>query len=129
LTYGQTLTRYWQVGQSFINVEHDIVPWPGALEKLWSCGPDVVDARWCGYEYPVGYSGKYGRSLGCVLFHGDFMRAHPDVSWADIRWNHLDSAVFQTMGHTWHTHTPPVAHLTPLKTLAGVHAVHNSLND
>jgi hypothetical protein len=120
-TYGQTLTRYWQAGETFINVEHDIVPWPGALEALWACDRPA----WCGYEYPVGYSGKFGRSLGCVLFHDAFLRTHPDVSWTDVPWSTLDASIYRTMGQTWHTHVPPVAHLTPLKTLAGISAVHS----
>jgi hypothetical protein len=111
-TYGQTLARYWRHGQAFINVEHDIVPWPGSLEAMWGCG-----AEWCGYEYPIGESAKLGRSLGCVLFSAGAMRQHPDVGWGEVPWNRLDAAVFRVMAQPWHVHRPPVAHLTTMKGL------------
>lgn len=111
-TYGDTLQRAWDAGEPFINVEHDIVPWPGALEALWRC-PD--QPPWCGYRYPLGYSGLLEDSLGCVC-----IRPTRSVAWnlKGILWNQLDAAIFRAMRpNQWHEHRPPVAHLTMMKEL------------
>lgn len=109
-TYGQALERHWQAGEPFINVEHDIVPWPGALEALWSC---ASPEPWCGYPYLVGESGKLSSSIGCVLVR----HVVPPVELGHIPWNRIDAAVYRVMGGAWHRHSPPVAHLTTMKIL------------
>ena len=36
-TYSEYFKDRWQVGETFINVEQDIIVWPGAIESLWNC--------------------------------------------------------------------------------------------
>lgn len=43
--YAKFFRERWQEGQSFINIEHDSVVWPGAIEALQEC-PEP----WCAYD-------------------------------------------------------------------------------
>lgn len=43
--YSDFLKQRW-LGESFINVEHDSVLWPGAIESLENC-----ISPWCVYDY------------------------------------------------------------------------------
>lgn len=43
--YGEYFKQRWEDGQTFINVEHDTVAWPGAIEAIWEC-PEL----WCAYD-------------------------------------------------------------------------------
>ena len=65
--YGRLLADLWESGRGFTIVEHDVVPWPGALRRLADC-----ERGWCGYEYPLGKRGKLGGALGCVRFSTRF---------------------------------------------------------
>jgi hypothetical protein len=134
-TYAETLHRYWQMGDSFINVEHDIVPYPGALESLDEC-----PYYFCGYDYPIGRGGIIGpcrgSALGCIKFGADLIRQYPDLSeqWKNVSWNFLDGQIFTSLKgklkdapdvatrwtkFCWHEHKPPVAHITTMKHLTG----------
>lgn len=132
-TYGETMHRYWQMGDTFINVEHDIIPYPGALEALDQC-----PYQFCGYDYPIGHAGLTGpcrgSALGCVKFGSLLIGRFPDLSepWQYVNWNGLDAAVFASLRYKlddppevktrwtnfcWHNHTPAVSHLSSIKRL------------
>jgi len=108
--YSEVLTRYWKRGSGFVLVEHDIVPWPGALERLADCSKD-----YCGYYYQL--SGRLGGTLGCVKFSERLLQEHPNLFlyWRGTRWDCLDGRVALAMlslGYEdFHVHQPPVAHL------------------
>jgi hypothetical protein len=112
LAYGRLLAALWTTGEGFILVEHDIVPWPGALARLATCS-----ASFCAYRYPLG--GSTGCELGCVRFGTDLLRSHPDlpIAWSGVTWQYLDTRLFKALracGHdTPHVHEPAVAHLNP----------------
>lgn len=112
LAYGRVFSRAWEIGKTFINIEHDIAPWPGALQAMWDCSHDI-----CLHEYMIGHSGKKQRALGCIKFDRELMLRHPDANygWDETLWNHLDA---QVLGATIvdleiepHVHEPPVAHI------------------
>src|SRR5262245_36727721 len=115
-SYGRALHQLWEEGESFINVEHDIVPWPGALEKMWKC-----KSAMCMYQYPIGHSGLISGSLGCVKFSDELIDAYPlaNFGWDDTEWNHLDAQVFGALvldrSILPDVHQPPVGHLTDMK--------------
>lgn len=114
-TYGQTLHVLWAQGEEFVTVEHDIVPWPGAIDAL-SC-PEP----WCIYQNIVGHSGKLQSALGLVRFSRKLMAALPEANlgWNKTEWNHLDAQVYGALQVDAklppHIHLPPVAHLTDMK--------------
>jgi hypothetical protein len=107
LHYARMFTEQWQSRRGFILVEHDIVPWPGALQQLDACEEEL-----CTFEYPVG-AGGWGRSLGCTKFAESLVERVPyDVTWQNRAWDELDGGVFATLQGeaVMHVHTPPVAH-------------------
>ena len=109
-TYGRTFKRYWEEGEKFINIEHDIVPWPGACRAMWECWHG-----YCMYQYPVGYSGKLGMALGMIMLDPQVYRGVNGSIWDEYQWNMLDGGILGSFRMEPHIHTPPVAHLTPLK--------------
>jgi hypothetical protein len=107
--YYHLLTDLWAKRETVIITEHDILPWPGALEELIAC-----PALWCAYSYDQHGIGIF-HSFGCVKFTGNLMQQLPDM-WTgmDRHWSLLDQQfewrAFQA-GHRPHHHRPPVIHL------------------
>lgn len=113
--YGRLVAGWWRIGNGFVLVEDDIVPWPGAIKELLEC-----DRDWCGYEFPrtaPQYEPRAGwcLGLGCVRFSHKLVRRYNMAALdGSQRWDEVDGAVIgtlQTAGETCHCHTPPVAHL------------------
>jgi hypothetical protein len=84
--YPDLLAEKWQAGATFVVVEQDVVPWPGAIEALLGC-----DQPWCAYGYLPpdvnnGRTTKGNRTVpfGCVKFADQFIRALPDA-WTVMR--------------------------------------------
>lgn len=81
--YLDYLQERWGKREAFINVEHDVVPWPGAIEQLWACPHD-----WCAHYYFLtpdegrNYNGP--PPMGLVKFTANFMQQIPRV-WARHR--------------------------------------------
>jgi hypothetical protein len=106
------LTR-WEERVRFINVEHDVLPWPGAFTSLWNCNQD-----WCVFGYGDNEILTHGAYLGCVKFSREFIEATPDL-WTsmpdEIRdWRHCDGWLrkyAQAHGLQFHQHLPSVNHL------------------
>jgi hypothetical protein len=107
--YGSIFTELWLKSHGFILVEGDVVPWPGALDKLVACKHD-----WCCFEYPTTITSKCD-GLGCMKFSGNMVRKIPhNILWQNTAWNSLDGIVHETLelaGKTVHIHTPMVAHV------------------
>lgn len=105
-TLFQTL---WVERQTTIIVEHDIVPWPGALEELWQC-----PCQWGAYSYLLrGGVGVY-HGFGCTKLTRELMLATPDVWSASCEWNKLDQHLLfeaRSKGCEPHHHRPAVVHL------------------
>jgi hypothetical protein len=120
--YHELLLRTWEEGRGWINVEHDIVPWPGALRLLWDCSCD-----WGGYAYSLGNA--YASYLGCTKFSDALVQAHPDAvrridglkpdGTAPRYWGRLDTRLKQVLedqlGLVMHLHWPAVGHMNPDK--------------
>lgn len=69
--YPEFLKARWEEGKTFINVEHDVVPWAGALESLWEC-----DHRWCAFAYgdEIYTDDNHTPVFGCCKFSSEFMK-------------------------------------------------------
>ena len=107
--YGRFLAENWQ-GEVII-LEHDVVPWPGAIGGLRGCMHP-----WCVYRYPFG-PGKLGWALGCLRVNPELVAAHPDLPelWQGIAWNQLDAKVVSALTSVSvgdpHFHSPALAHV------------------
>lgn len=116
--YATLLADAWTSERTFVVVEQDIVPPPGAIMELVHCG-----ALWCVHEYPV--SGRlYGPLLGLAKFSYALQLLHPDAmtdalhyrkgkrSWCP--WRSCSEAVashLMGLGIEPHVHQPPAIHL------------------
>ncbi len=106
----------WTYGQPFINVEHDVVPWPGALEGLWSC-----IGAWCAYAYHHGEDYLDGQTafpyIGCVKIGRGLIEATPGLWDDDVDWlvcdRHL-AAGARAAGIEVCQHHPPVVNANPV---------------
>lgn len=131
--YGKLIADLWRQGRGFILVEHDIVPWPGALDAMWKC-PEY----WCGYPYPYFYytyapdsrrQMLRSHACGCVKFSDVLVKGWPDLPterrWEEHHWESLDGLVGRSIVYAmqhlrpavsgWHEHNPPVAHIRSLR--------------
>lgn len=109
--YAGILAALWQDGQEFINLEHDVAPWPGALTDLWSC-PNPF----CYYRYPSWPQGRLTVGIGCMKFGQAVLDKIPHSweDWGNIPWWDLDGALVSDIleaGFERHEHSPPVAHV------------------
>jgi hypothetical protein len=104
--YGRMFTEQWQTGKGFILVEHDVVPWPGALGQMNKCQEEL-----CAFEYPSSPDST-ARSLGCTKFSTSLVQRVPyNLEWQSKGWDQLDGAVFETLQDVnIHLHRPMVAH-------------------
>lgn len=128
--YAQLFRHLWDKGEEFAIVEHDVIPWPGALEDLARC-PE----SWCAYGYVT--SGDLSTQdvppLGCVKFRpeGDvpfeelfalFLESQSPGIVAGLlpHWSSMDNVIARSLrarGWQVHEHKPGVAHLHPLVTV------------
>lgn len=104
--YDKLFRNLWAQGEPFILVEHDILPWPGALVDLWKC-----ECAWGAFQYFI--FGELRSQLGCVKFDPTRLGACP-LSDELVHWSRLDWSVITGLvnrGQTGHLHGPPVTHL------------------
>lgn len=102
--YGQVFAHLWEVGDPFIICEHDIVPWPGAVEQIATCRKP-----WCSFKYPLN-RGHLATSFGIGKYTPD--GPAPD-SWRETAWDRLDGQVIPHLRKLYGApcvHSPAVAH-------------------
>lgn len=103
--YGHHFTHLWNEGKPFITVEHDVVPWPGAIDQLMAC-PEP----WCTHRFPNGANLIVSFGIGKYTPRGPAPESWSRV--ADGRY--LDGEVLpylqRELGYRPHVHDPPVAH-------------------
>jgi hypothetical protein len=115
--YGRLFRRLWSEWRTFIICEHDVVPTPGQLATLTTCGHD-----WCSYSYDDGLYPD-GPMFGLAKFSGRLMSEHPhaaDVALVigrrrdvEAEWWRVDALVARDLGIRgveWHQHRPAVHH-------------------
>lgn len=126
--YFNTLSAFWDLGETFTVVEHDIVVHPGALDELADC-----DCDWCGY--PFEYEGAWTLGLGCAKFSAALIERNPDAllrvgvmsdpTHPKRHWCRLDAwltSVLMSGDEERHAHTPAVQHLNPYSTHGCIHS-------
>jgi hypothetical protein len=107
--YHWLLEGFWHRQQGVLIVEHDIVPYPGAIASLQACAED-----YCGVPYLVGRN--FVVDLGLTRFSAAIMAAYPDAvdRMEDDHWKSQDG---QMLGYLRplrgepHWHWPAARHL------------------
>ena len=108
--YARYFAARWAEGETFINVEHDVVPWPGAIEALLACSEP-----WCCYGYHqschrqtgIGIAGP----LGCVKITAELIAATPGAWDEPCAWDYCDCRLRDVacpLGFRGHEHFPGV---------------------
>lgn len=108
-SYRRLLRRIWYERKPVVLVEHDILPWYGAIEELFNCM-----GQWCSCAYR--YRGGYGiyHGFGCTKLSTELMVHTPHVWDEPGHWSTLDQRLYFTargIGQEPHPHRPPVIHL------------------
>ena len=111
-SYFEYFKQRWAEKESFINVEHDIVPWPGAIDEIEKC-----QEMWCGYGYNKYENIVLSPYLGCVKIGAELIARLPDV-WNEREkesreWGNLDVWLCNyawNRGIKIHQHYPSVNH-------------------
>lgn len=104
--YAELFTELWNIGEPFVTCEHDVVPWPGAIDGLMHC-PEP----WCTHRFPNGGNLMLSFGIGKYTPQG----SAPE-EWLEPRWHGrmLDGAVLPYLRFKLfmqpHVHEPPVAH-------------------
>jgi len=114
--YQDYLQMAWDKGETFLNMEHDIVPWPGAIHSLLDC-PEP----WCffGYERDLDFVALNTPVFGLCRFRAEFIATMPDVwrvmrvseQYAKVPWRGVDlhmAKYAKHLGYTPHQHWPAV---------------------
>lgn len=122
-SYFDLLSRLWGEEETFVIVEHDVVPWPGAIAEILSCSES-----WCAFPYRLSFSPGYTPALGCTKFSAEIQKQTPGA-WERLaegldfscqedprHWLGLDGRIGLVLGSmigkAWpHRHEPPVTHL------------------
>lgn len=118
-SYLEFLKQRWKEGESFINVEHDVVPWIGAIDELIDC-----KFTWCAYGYKIKESIEFTPYFGCVKFTSQLIHLLPEI-WNDREkiskdWNTLDMFMekyARDHGIKVHQHFPAVHNVKPIKAI------------
>jgi hypothetical protein len=109
--YRQFFKGLWERRETVIIVEHDIVPWPGALDELWQC-----PCTWGSYTYHLHGGLGIHHGFGCTKLSARLMEETSDVWESSSGWNMLDQVLFfeaRALGFEPHHHRPAVTHLNP----------------
>lgn len=72
--YFEVMKEIWSLKEDFILLEHDIIPWPGALKTFEECLE-----HWCAFKYYYPPSGHLVIANGCVRFRKEIMELIPDL--------------------------------------------------
>lgn len=112
LAYYYFVRELWMEQETFILVEHDIVPWPGALKEMWDCPFSL-----CAFHAP---SGPSSIGLGCLKYGQQLLKDFPDhirnIEPDRRNWNILDGGLTWALlnyGVAPHYHRPMVGHHSP----------------
>lgn len=115
------MVERWRARETFVMVEHDIVPWPGAIQGIWDCPEPYCARPYRILDYVMG-------CWGCTKFDASMMERWADLiecagrrEWPKLphgrHWNSLDSRVgyeLRARGYPelfGHQHFPAVMHL------------------
>jgi len=110
--YGNFMRDKWKEKESFIVLEHDIAPYPEAINNIMWC-----DHPWCAYEY-FHHTGYKLYAMGCVKFSKYLVENSQEIpkdnNWINTNWNILDGKVINPLREKFgrpHLHYPSLAHV------------------
>lgn len=80
--YSKYFKERWNEKQTFINVEHDVVPRLDILQEMWNCSEPLCVAGYCS-----SVEGATGTShIGCAKISESLIRRFPDLFNTPCEW-------------------------------------------
>jgi hypothetical protein len=128
-SYWRLLCDIWAGQDDVVMIEHDIIPWPGAIDELWRC-----PSAWCTYTYEMREGFGIHHAFGCVKLGTKLFEELPDV-WKNVAttsWRHLDAQLCdyaQRHAIIPHPHRPPVIHLHGMDIYKELYDEENEVKD
>ena len=108
-TYSEYFKDRWKEENTFINIEQDIVVYPGAIEALWDCPQEF-----CAYDFHLPNHRKRNleedtRScpLGCIKISKEMIKKSFGLWNIPIPWNECDQRIIKS-GIKVHQHYPSI---------------------
>lgn len=115
--YHRHLSDRWKEGKTFVNMEHDVIPWPGAVESLLVC-----PSPWCVFADANFDVLGTGPNLLLAKFTEGFISRLPHC-WDDMdakiggdKWDNCDiwvSLYARERGVLPHQHVPGILNANP----------------
>jgi len=107
----------WNQGETFVIVEQDIVPWPGAVKEIYDC-PHRFCINWTPHWQAINGDGPWTYAHGLVKYGDELMSQFPsyfnDYS-ESHHWSQFDWGLVKRFSSEIHYHWPPVIHLSPIR--------------
>ena len=107
-SYGYYWHDIWEKGETFINVEQDVVPLAGVLEEMWNCPHPYCRTE---YSYPWAGSRIDTSPIGCAKFSSEFIAQYPKIFLRGIVWHEPQHVILNASLNKGHVHNPPSLHL------------------
>lgn len=119
--YSSYFKDRWNEAETFINIEHDVIVYPGAISALLSC-PE----HWCAYDYSStsnwAAEGSMGIlhsvHLGCMKISKEFIEKTKGIWDKPVDWHLCDVHLFDEAtkaGIKPHQHFPGVVNANPVR--------------
>lgn len=106
--YADYWIERWRDCQTFINVEHDVVPCGDSLSEMWNC-PEPYCL--CNYIYPFAGSPVETSPIGCAKFSSEFISQHQGIFVRHLHWHDPQHMIINASLGKYHLHQPPALHL------------------
>lgn len=106
--YADYWMNRWLEGETFINLEQDVVPVGGVLAAMWNC-PEP----YCRTEYSYPYAGApiHTSPIGCAKFTSEFIARHHGIFVRNQHWHDPQHQILNASLNKGHVHDPPSVHL------------------
>ena len=115
--YSKYFKQRWLERESFINIEHDSVLWPGAIESLENC-----ISPWCAFDYSSETNWERDRDAGIMHSYQlggmkitQYLIDHTKGIWdKPIDWHNCDTHLFSSTEIRCHQHFPGIVNANPV---------------
>lgn len=114
-SYSKYFKQRWEAKETFINIEHDVVVWPGAIEAIWNC-----EREWCVYHghlpnhrtEPNLENAVNGIPMLCMKIAKELIEKTPGLWDEPIIWYECEKRMI-SCGVKPHQHFPGVVNTNP----------------
>jgi hypothetical protein len=92
--YGEYFRERWHEGETFINVEHDVLPTAEMIDELWNCPSIFCCTR---YVYDGRTENTIG-NLGCAKISDKLIATCPTLFDGRVHWQDCEKKIIEALG-------------------------------